>query len=305
VYKRHHGKSPRMTIRFALTHRSTYRYARAVGLGPQLIRLRPAPQCRTPILSYALNIGPASHWLHWQQDPLGNFMARVLVTEPVMEFSVTVDLTAEISTINPFDFFIEPEATLWPFTLAPWLTEQLLPYRGLDPLGPLLGAFLAELPRTPRGTVDFLVHLTALVHQRVAYVQRPEPGVWDGEQVLSEGRGSCRDSAWLLVQILRRLGFGARFVSGYLIEPVMLGRDDAELHAWAEVYLPGAGWIGLDPTSGLLAGAGHIPLAATPDPASAAPISGTVEQVETETRFEMVLRRLGEVPDLPNPRALR
>ncbi len=303
MYKPLHAKSPRMTIRFALTHRSTYRYARAVGLGPQLIRLRPAPQCRTPILSYALSIEPAAHWLHWQQDPLGNFMARVLVTEPVTSFGVTVDLTAEISTINPFDFFIEPEATLWPFTLEPWLLEQLLPYRGLDPLGPLLGAFLAELPRTPRGTVELLVNLTALVHQRVAYVQRPEAGVWDSEKVLSEGRGSCRDSAWLLVQILRRLGFGARFVSGYLIEPVMLGRDDAELHAWAEVYLPGAGWIGLDPTSGLLAGAGHIPLAAAPDPAAAAPISGTVEAVETETRFEMAVRRLAEGPDLPAPLA--
>jgi transglutaminase-like putative cysteine protease len=297
--------NPFMSHRFALTHRSTYRYARAVGLGPQLIRLRPAPHCRTPILSYALNIEPATHWLHWQQDPLGNFMARVLMTEPVTAFSVTVGLTAEISATNPFDFFVEPSATTWPFTPEPWLAEQLLPYRGLDPLGPLLSAFLAELPRAPRGTVELLVHLTALVHQRVAYVQRPEPGVWDGEKVLSEGRGSCRDSSWFLVQILRRLGFGARFVSGYLIEPVMLGRDDAELHAWAEVYVPGAGWVGLDPTSGLLAGAGHIPLAATPDPASAAPISGTVEQVETETRFEMVLRRLGEGSEVPMPPAPR
>ncbi len=294
-----------MSLRFALTHRSTYRYARAVGLGPQLIRLRPAPQCRTPILSYALQVEPATHWLHWQQDPLGNFMARVLMTEPVAAFSVTVDLTAEISTVNPFDFFVEPEAANWPFTPEPWLAEQLLPYRRLDPLGPLLDAFLQEIPRTPRGTVEFLVNLTARVHQRVAYVQRPEPGVWDTEKLLREGCGSCRDSSWLLVQMLRRLGFGARFVSGYLIEAVMLGRDDAELHAWAEVYLPGAGWIGLDPTSGLLAGAGHIPLAAAPDPASAAPISGTVEAVETETRFEMALRRLGEGPDFPMPPAPR
>jgi len=294
-----------MSLRFALTHRSTYRYARAVGLGPQLIRLRPAPQCRTPILSYALQVEPATHWLHWQQDPLGNFMARVLMTEPVAAFSVTVDLTAEISTINPFDFFVEPEAANWPFIPEPWLAEQLLPYRRLDPLGPLLDAFLQEIPRTPRGTVEFLVNLTARVHQRVAYVQRPEPGVWDTEKLLREGCGSCRDSSWLLVQMLRRLGFGARFVSGYLIEPVMLGRDDAELHAWAEVYLPGAGWIGLDPTSGLLAGAGHIPLAAAPDPASAAPISGTVEAVETETRFELALRRLGEGPDFPMPPAPR
>jgi transglutaminase-like putative cysteine protease len=294
-----------MSLRFALTHRSTYRYARAVALGPQLIRLRPAPQCRTPILSYALIIEPATHWLHWQQDPLGNFMARVLMTEPVTAFSVTVNLAAEIATINPFDFFVEPEAATWPFTPEPWLAEQLLPYHRLDPLGPLLDAFMQEIPRTPRGTVEFLVHLTALVHQRVSYVQRAEPGVWDGEQVLRAGRGSCRDSSWLLVQILRRLGFGARFVSGYLIEPAMLGRDDAELHAWAEVYLPGAGWVGLDPTSGLLAGAGHIPLAAGPDPASAAPISGTVEPVETDSRFDMVLRRLNEAPDVPPAPALR
>lgn len=293
----------RMALRFALTHRSTYRYARAVGLGPQLIRLRPAPHCRTPILSYALNIEPATHWLHWQQDPLGNFMARVLMTEPVTSFSITVDLTAEIAPINPFDFFVEPEAATWPFTPASWLAEQLLPYQRLDPLGARFAALLAEIPRDPRGTVELLISLTALLHQRIAYVQRHEPGVWDTEQVLREGRGSCRDSSWLLVQILRRLGFGARFVSGYLIEPAMLGRDDAELHAWAEAYLPGAGWVGLDPTSGLLAGAGHIPLAAAPDPASAAPISGTVEQVETETRFEMAVRRLTDEQDLPVPPA--
>lgn len=288
-----------MSLRFALTHRSTYRYARAVGLGPQLIRLRPAPHCRTPILSYALAVEPAAHWLHWQQDPLGNFMARVLMREPVTVFSVTVDLTAEIAPINPFDFFIEPAAATWPFSPEPWLAEQLLPYRRLEPSGPLLDAFLQEIPRTPQDSVAFLVKLTALLHQRIAYVKRPEAGVWGSEEVLREGRGSCRDSSWLLVQILRRLGFGARFVSGYLIEPAMLGRDDAELHAWVEAYLPGAGWIGLDPTSGLLAGAGHIPLAAAPDPAAAAPISGTLEPVDTDSRFELTLRRLPAGADIP------
>jgi transglutaminase-like putative cysteine protease len=292
-----------MQLRFALTHRSTYRYARAVGLGPQLIRLRPAPHCRTPILSYALNIEPAAHWLHWQQDPLGNFMARVLMTEPVKAFSVTVELSAEITPINPFDFFVEPEAATWPFTPEPWLIEQLLPYQRLDPLGPRFAEFLAEIPRESCGTVELLTRLAALVHQRIAYVQRYAPGVWDAEQVLREGRGSCRDSSWLLVQVLRRLGFGARFVSGYLIEADMLGRDDAELHAWAEAYLPGAGWVGLDATSGLLVGAGHIPLAAAPDPAAAAPISGTVEAVETDIRFDMTLRRLAEAPDNPAPPA--
>jgi transglutaminase-like putative cysteine protease len=288
-----------MSPRFALTHESRYRYARPVRLGPQLIRLRPAPQCRTPILSYALKIEPAAHWLHWQQDPLGNFMARVLMTEPVTSFSVTVDITAEIAPINPFDFFVEPEAASWPFTPAPWLADMLLPYQRLDPLGPRFAEFLADIPQERCGTVELLIRLAALVHRRIAYVKRHEPGVWDTEQVLRAGRGSCRDSSWLLVQMLRRLGFGARFVSGYLIEADMLGRDDAELHAWAEAYLPGAGWVGLDATSGLLAGAGHIPLAAAPDPAAAAPISGTVEAVETDTRFDMTLRRLAEAPDVP------
>lgn len=292
-----------MSQRFALTHESRYRYARPVQLGPQLIRLRPAPHCRTPILSYALNIEPAAHWLHWQQDPLGNFMARVLTTEPVTSFSVTVEITAEIAPVNPFDFFVEPEAASWPFTPAPWLADMLLPYQRLDPLGPRFAELLADIPQERCGTVELLTSLAALVHQRIAYVKRHEPGVWDTEQVLRAGRGSCRDSSWLLVQVLRRLGFGARFVSGYLIEADMLGRDDVELHAWAEAYLPGAGWVGLDPTSGLLAGAGHIPLAAAPEPAGAAPISGSVEPVETDTRFEMTLRRLAEAPALPVPPA--
>ena len=178
-----------------------------------------------------------------------------------------------MEVINPFDFFIEPYAEKWPFKFPPELLhEDLAAFVEPEPAGPRLLEFVRSISRQPRNTVDFLVELNQRLQHLIRYLIRMEPGVQTPEETLAAGAGSCRDTAWLLVQILRRIGLPARFVSGYLIQlrpdvKPLEGAAGAELdftdlHAWTEVYLPGAGWIGLDPTSGLLCGEGHIPLAA-------------------------------------------
>ena len=259
-----------MSIHVALHHKTHYRYDRWVSLGPQVVRLRPAPHCRTPILSYSLKIRPHQHFINWQQDPQSNYLARLVFPEKTKELFIEVDLVAKLDVLNPFDFFLEPGADRCPFTYDPALRKELRPYLEVQPAGPLLEGFLKDIPRQQTRTIDFLVDLNRRLQQQIQYVIRLAPGVQSCEETLHLQRGSCRDSGWLLVQVLRHLGLAARFVSGYLIQltpdvkpldgPAGPTTDFTDLHAWTEVYLPGAGWIGLDPTSGLLAGEGHIPL---------------------------------------------
>jgi uncharacterized protein (DUF2126 family) len=292
-----------MGTRVALNHQTNYQYDRRITLGPQVVRLRPAAHCRTPISSYSLKIKPAKHFINWQQDPLGNHLARLVFPEPTNEFCVEVDLIAELSAVNPFDFFLEPYAEQFPFEYPPELARDLEPYLKPSPAGPLLQNFVASISRTPRATVGFLVDLNRAVRDEIGYLVRLESGIQTAEETLDKGCGSCRDSGWLLVEILRQLGLAARFVSGYLIQLASETNknDTADLHAWAEVFLPGAGWIGLDATSGLMAGEGHIPLACTPDATDAAPITGTVERAGVDFSFSMTVQRLMEAPQFAEP----
>lgn len=300
-----------MSIRVALNHQTSYRYDRPVQLSPHVFRLRPAVHCRTPIESYSLRISPEQHFINWQQDPFGNFLARVVFPNKVRELKIEVDLIARVIVINPFDFFVEDYATTFPFHYEEHLRKDLAPYLELAEDGPLLRGWLQQVDRSEQNTVDFLVYLNRMLWQQIEYSIRMEPGVQTCEQTLDRKLGSCRDSAWLLVQILRHLGFAARFVSGYLIQlaadvkaldgPSGPERDFTDLHAWAEVYVPGAGWLGLDPTSGLFAGEGHIPLACTPDPVSAAPVTGYSEKCETEFFFANSVKRIHEDPRVTKP----
>ena len=291
-----------MSILAGLHHVTRYQYDRPIGLGPQVVRLRPAPHCRTRVPSYSLKVTPAEHFVNWQQDPNGNWLARFVFPEKTREFSVTVDLVADMAVVNPFDFFVEPFADTFPFAYPAEFAEELAPYLDAEPAGPRSAAFLASIPRDRNNTVDFLVELNQRLQREIRYLIRMEAGRADaGRNAHGRRRARAATARWLLVQILRHLGLAARFVSGYLIQlrpdvqaldgPVGAAHDFTDLHAWAEVYIPGAGWIGLDATSGLLCGEGHLPLAATPHFRAAAPISGAVEPAKVTFFFDMKVTR--------------
>ena len=300
-----------MSIRVALHHHTSYQYDRPIQAGPQVIRLRPAPHCRTPIESYSLRISPNEHFINWQQDPHGNFLARIVFENKIKHFTVDVDLVANLSVINPFDFFVEDEAEKHPFHYQSHELEELKPFLATDVPGPLLTDFMSTIDHHHERTIDFLVAVNQRLEQHIDYVVRMEPGVQTCEETLEKRSGSCRDSAWLLVQMLRQLGLAARFTSGYLIQlkpdvesldgPSGSSVDFTDLHAWAEVFLPGAGWVGLDPTSGLLTGEGHLPLASTPKFSSAAAISGEIEECGSEFDFGMTVTRIHEDPRVTKP----
>ena len=300
-----------MAILAAVHHLTHYRYDRPVILGPQIIRLRPAPHSRTKVLSHSLKVEPANHFVNLQQDPYGNFLARFVFPEPVRELKIEVDLVADMTVYNPFDFFVEETAETFPFDYPEEIREDLAIYRTPEPAGPLLSAFLETVDRAPANTVSFLVGLNARVQREIAYIVRMETGVFSPEETLAARKGSCRDSSWLLVQVLRNLGLAARFVSGYLIQlkpdvvaldgPPGTAVDFTDLHAWCEVYIPGAGWIGFDPTSGLLTGESHVPLAATPHYRNAAPISGVASFANVDFSFDMRVDRIAEHPRITRP----
>ena len=304
-----------MAIHVALHHKTHYTYNKPVGHSPHVVRLRPAPHCRTNILSYSLKVRPEQHFLNWQQDAFANWNGRLVFPEKATELCIEVELVAEMAVHNPFDFFLEDSAQIYPFAYEPALKKELAPFMELPEPTPKLLALVGELMdkylTAGKRTIDFLVEVNQRLQNDIKYTIRLEPGVQTPEETLTLALGSCRDTGWLLVQTLRSMGFAARFVSGYLIQlksdvksldgPSGTEVDFTDLHAWCEVFLPGAGWIGFDPTSGLLAGEGHIPLSCTPEPASAAPVTGAVDECESTLVHEMTVTRIYESPRVTKP----
>lgn len=300
-----------MSLKVVLSHKTHYAFDKPINLSPHVIRLRPAPHSRTPIEAYSLTIKPDNHFINWQQDPFGNYLARIVFPEKTTELSIDVEVIAEMVSINPFDFFVEEYATNYPFKYKKELKKELQPYLKIAERGKRLGAFLGEIDQTPRPINDFLVDLNVKLNHYLNYTVRMEPGVQTCAVTLKNKLGSCRDFAWLFVQVLRHLGLAARFVSGYLVQlsadvesldgPSGPAEDFTDLHAWTEVYIPGAGWIGLDATSGLFSGEGHIPLACTPSPESAAPVEGMMDKCEVEFEYSNTVRRIFESPRVTKP----
>lgn len=300
-----------MVIQIALNHKTQYDYDKAVSMGPQIIRLHPAAHSRTDIVSYSLTVKPSPHFINWQQDPHGNRIARVIFPDRVKSFSVEVDLIADMTVINPFDFFLEKSAELFPFSYDETLKHELQACLSVQKPGALLSKLIKSIELKPQKTIDFLIALNKLVHSKIKYLIRMEPGVQTSEETLKLGSGSCRDSAWLMVELLRNLGLAARFTSGYsiILKPDTkfsendpdINDDFVDLHAWAEVFLPGAGWVGIDPSSGLLVGEGAIPLVSSPDPTNAAPISGSLEDCKVKFSHSMSISRIYESPRSTKP----
>lgn len=300
-----------MGIHVNLNHKTSYLYNRSIQLNPQIVRLKPAPHCRTPILSYSMTVTPHDHFINWQQDPFNNYLGRLVFPEKTKEFHVEIDLVAEMIIINPFDFFLEPDAEQFPFEYTKSLKSDLAPYLEKKQEGSKFKEYLDSIDLSPKQTIDFLVGINQRLNKDIRYLIRMEPNVQSCDHTLTSLSGSCRDSAWLLVNLLRHLGLAARFASGYLIQlssdvksldgPSGPEVDFTDLHAWTEVYLPGAGWVGLDPTSGLFAGEGHIPLACSPEPQTAAPISGSLEECEVDFSHQMKVTRIFEAPRSTKP----
>ncbi len=300
-----------MTIRVAIRHNTYYTFDKAVNLSPHVIRLRPAPHSRTPIHSYSLKVQPEEHFLNWQQDAFGNFLASVVFPEKTKKLSIEVEVLADMTVINPFDFFLDEYAQDYPFKYPKQLKKDLSPYFEVLDNGERFDDFVGTIDTTETRTIDFLVKINTAVQERVGYNIRMEPGVQTPEETLKIKTGSCRDSAWLMVQVARKLGLASRFVSGYLVQltadeksldgPSGTDVDFTDLHAWCEVFLPGAGWVGLDPTSGLFASEGHIPLACTPDPVSAGAIEGFTDKCEVKLDFVNDVKRVHEDPRVTKP----
>lgn len=271
-----------------IRHHTSYRYDRPVFLGPQTIRLRPPARASNTVLAYALSVGPGENHLVWQQDQHANTVAEAVFRDRMSHFDIEVRMTVDLTPYDPLVALSSP------------FEETLPPYRQPIADTSVLEAFLAGAFSTSGDTdLERLIWLNRRIAAALRYQPRMEPGIWAPVETLSRQTGSCRDSAWLLVALARHLGFAARFVSGYLIQPSAQAHNQnaltCDLHAWAEILLPQNGWLGFDTTSGLITAQNHIPLAVSATPEDAAPVSGLLDHCQARFDVLMEAEHLHEV----------
>lgn len=279
-----------MSVKVLINHQTVYSYDRLVSLSTQVIRLFPAVHNKTSIIEYSLTVKPLNHMIYQLQDPYGNTETRINFNNRISQFEINVVIVASIEPVNPFQFFIESYASHYPFIYRAADQRPLALYMEVSKAGPLLESWIARLDFPSTEIVDFIAHINRSVYRDIHYHERIEPGVQTAEQSLERRTGSCRDSAWLLVQILRQFKLASRFVSGYIVQLGNNG-DTTGLHAWAEVYIPGAGWIGLDPSNGLFAAEGYIPMACVPEYENAAAVNGASDiAIASLTHVNSVVR---------------
>jgi transglutaminase-like putative cysteine protease len=268
-------------MKLQIHHHTCYSYAKVVSLAPHSIYLRPREDTFTRLEAFRIDVSPTGV-KHWVRDACDNLHLRIFFPDPDREITIDLSMTILNAPRNPYDFLLDAHAAFFPFQYTREEYAALQPY--LEPVEPDPSGSVNQWARACRTgreteTVPFLADLNRHVHEGFEYGQRKEPGVQTPGETLEKGSGTCRDFAWLLTETCRRLGLAARFTSGYLYVP---GQETAEgalaestLHAWTEVYLPGAGWKGFDPANGVACNEYYLPTASAPVPQTASPVQGT------------------------------
>jgi len=280
---------------YSIRHRTEYHYRQPVRLGPHRLMLRPRESRDLRLISSEITTWPAAT-LSWAQDVFGNAIATATFEDQATSLIIESASTLELASMPWPVFPIAARAIQFPFTYSPEertdLGALLIPQHP-DPMG-RLSAWAASFVRSnPTDTLALLKDLNAGISGTASYQQREGEGTQSPVSTLDLGRGSCRDFAVLLVEAARTLGFGARIVSGYLFSPLQQGVSGTT-HAWAEVFVPGAGWISFDPTNRQTGGFNLIPVAVARDLSQAMPVSGTFTGADNDAVRLIVDVRVSE-----------
>jgi transglutaminase-like putative cysteine protease len=263
--------------RIRIVHRTEYHYNQPITFGPHRAMLRPREGHDVHIVRGRLDVEPTAT-VRWLRDIYGNSIAVLTFSEPARTLRILGEVDVDLRDDNPIECLIDPNARFFPFQYAPEEQMELVPYRipSYPYDGPKLQEWLRELYRPGQlvGTFELLGKLNTHIYQSLKYARREEPGVQLPCDTLARGGGSCRDYAVLMMEAARHWGFAARFVTGY----IQMGEGQhGATHAWTEIYIPGAGWHGFDPTNNKMVGSEHVSVAVAREQEKASPLSGAWE----------------------------